>query len=104
MTFDAAIEREWAMGIGTVRLHLRERIGAHAARYLSPDGTWHQAEEGAGAVDSGIVLPAEAIEAIAAAIELFQGHSSHADTEARVLREWLESERGRVDRILGRVP
>ena len=44
--------------------------------------------------------PIPAIEAIAVAIQEWQGHTSHADTEARVLREWLAAERKRVDRVL----
>jgi hypothetical protein len=52
----------------------------------------------------GLLLPAEAVEAIARAVQEFQGHTSHADTEARVLREWLTVERARVDRALEVLP
>lgn len=70
--------------------------------YLMPDGNWSVLEEGV-AVDVGITLPAGAIEAIAVAIAEYQGHTSHADTEARVLREWLAIERVRVDLMITRL-
>ena len=69
---------------------------------LQPDGTWHIYAEGEETKDPGIILPAETVEAIAQAIERYQGHASHADTETRVLREWLAVERGRVDKALKR--
>ena len=83
-------------GTGAVRLLIRENRGNHAS-YLMPDGTWQEVEEGAYLDSAGLPLPAEAVEAIARAIQEFQGHASHADTEARVLREWLAVERTRVD-------
>jgi hypothetical protein len=81
----------------TVRLAIRRNRGL-AADYLMPDGTWTSVEEGDVVV--GIELPRGAIEAIAEAIAEWQGHTSHADTEARVLREWLAVERDRVDAAL----
>lgn len=68
--------------------------------FLMPDGTWFRPEEGVAVDRMGIELPAGAIEAIAIAVQEWQGHASHADTEARVLREWLAVERERVDRAL----
>lgn len=68
--------------------------------YLMSDGTWRAFSEGEVATDMGIALPAHVIEAIGVAIQEWQGHTSHADTEARVLREWLAVERERVDRTL----
>lgn len=69
--------------------------------FLMPDQTWLRVEDGVLAPSPmGILLPAAAIEAIAVAIQEYQGHTSHADTEARVLREWLKAERERVDRVL----
>jgi hypothetical protein len=69
--------------------------------YLNPDGTWSRAPEGT-VVAPGLTLPRSAIEAIAVAIAEWQGHTSHADTEARVLREWLAVEQRRVDAALVR--
>lgn len=69
--------------------------------FLMPDGTWLRVDDGAASPERmGIELPASSIEAIAVAIQEWQGHTSHADTEARVLREWLAVERERVDRAL----
>jgi hypothetical protein len=70
--------------------------------YLMPDGTWLHVDEGTYPERMGIDLPAAAIEAIALAVQEWQGHTSHADTEARVLREWLSAERARVDKVLDR--
>ena len=88
----------WAMN--TVRLLVRDPHGNRAAAYLMEDGTWKEADEGTSPEGMGLLLPAGAVEAIARAAQEFQGHTSHADTEARVLREWLAVERGRVDRVL----
>ena len=87
----------WAMN--TVRLLVRDFHGDRAA-YLMEDGTWKEADEGTSPDGMGLLLPAEAVESIARAVQEFQGHTSHSDTEARVLREWLAVERGRVDRAL----
>jgi len=94
-------EPPWLGPVPLVRLHLRE--GLDRRRWLRRDGSW-QDEVGEGTAvaqdDLGILLPAEAVEAIALAIDEWQGHTSHADTEARVLREWLTIERNRVDDVL----
>ena len=69
--------------------------------YLMRDGTWRVVPEGERLPDDhGVELPRAAIEAIAVAVQEWQGHTSHADTEARILREWLTVERDRTDRIL----
>lgn len=70
---------------------------------VMPDGTWNQFDEAESLQSAGITLPRDTIEAVAQAIEEWQGHAGHADTEARVLREWLASEKGRVDGFLGRM-
>lgn len=84
----------------TVRLYVAEARGPHSTAHLMADGTWQVVEDGARLDDTGLVLPAAAVDAILEAIEELQGHRSHADTEARVLREWLTVERGRVDAVL----
>lgn len=71
--------------------------------YLMHDGNWLTVPEGVAAgSEMGLLLPAASIEAIATAIAEYQGHTSHADTEARVLREWLAAERARVDQVLSK--
>ena len=85
----------------TVRLYVvRNSVGR--VEYLCEDGTWVSSVGGTRDEKAGIVLPAEAVEAIAKGIEQFQGHASHADTEARVLREWLAVEKARVDAALAK--
>jgi len=96
--FEAAIldgPHLWTMN--RVTLAVRE-----GNSYLMEDGTWQAFDEGTATEGTGIALPRGAIEAIAVAIQNWQGHASHADTEAKVLREWLAVERERVDRTLGR--
>jgi hypothetical protein len=82
-----------------VRLAIRDEA---RNAFLMPDGTWQTVPEGEYIADMGVVLPAGAVEAIAVAVAEYQGHTSHADTEARVLREALTVERARVDRMLDR--
>lgn len=52
--------------------------------------------------DGGLVLPGEAVVAIADAVKVWRGAGS-SESEAAVLRQWLDSERGRVDDILREV-
>lgn len=93
-----------------VRLIIRDRDWGEI-RYLASDGTWSTAtatplsfnvdDPPAGQpIPMGIDLPREAVEAIAEACEIFLGHASHGATEAKVLREALDVERARVDRML----
>jgi hypothetical protein len=92
----AFIDRDY---IGWMRNTVR-LIVQDGSALLMADGTWREFAEGESATDAGIVLPAAAVEAIAVAVADFQGHASHADTEARVLREWLAVEQRRVDAAL----
>lgn len=85
-----------------VRLHVVRR-GLVEPQYLRADGAWAGAVEGQRmGDDSGLLLPADAVEALGVAVETFLGRASHANTEARVLREWLAVEQERVDRALAR--
>ena len=83
----------------TVVLAIQRRVGNYY-EYLRGDGNWQSIAEGTR--PDGLRIPAEAVEAIAVAVQKYQGHTSHADTEARVLREWLTEERRRVDAVLSR--
>lgn len=100
--YRAFVLRSWENSFAdTVRLYMRRRHpGSGRVEYLLSDGTWRVVDEGTEVAEAGLLLPAEAVEAIAVAIEEFQGHTSHADTEARVLREWLAVEQRRVDEAL----
>ena len=85
-----------------VRLVVR-RSNQYSASFLMEDGTWVQFQEGTIPSEKvGVLLPRAAIEAVLAGIEEWQGTTNHSDTEARVLREWLKSERDRVDGFLSR--
>ena len=104
--YRAFVERDfngWASN--TVRLLVVNNRGPHMD-ILCGDAIRSVPEGDLIPDDAGIVLPAEAVEAIVQAFAEYQGHASHAETEARVLREWLAVERARVDRSLrgGDVP
>jgi hypothetical protein len=94
----ALVLRTWEdFARNTVRLLVQDSTGA----VLQEDGTWYRSpDEATSNGKAGVLLPMETVEAIAAAIAEFQGHTSHADTEARVLREWLAVERERVEQVL----
>ena len=84
----------------TVRLVLYRQWGQVTEAVMS-DGTWYRAPAGEqfpGEV--GLVIPREALVPIHAEIERVQGTSLHTSTESKVLREWLEAERARVDRLI----
>lgn len=89
-----------------VRIVVWETDGFDSRRFLQADGTWwtEALDEGTAPDPTrvGFVVPAEALEALAVAIQERQGHTSHADTEARVLREWLAVEQRRVDTLIER--
>lgn len=91
----------------SIRLVVYENIGfdAGAQRILMADGSFKVFPNDGTQLDPGtygIVLPKAAIEALAVGVQDWQGHTSHADTEARLLREFLAVESARVDKALGR--
>ena len=84
-----------------LRLFIRQSLGDWHHSWLDGSGVFHTLEEGAVPPDDvGIVIPREAIEAVAAAVEEWQGRSNHGATESRLLREWLAVEQRRVDALL----
>lgn len=87
------------------RRHARLLVGEErfdgGMRMLSQNGEWIDVDPGVTTPEeAGIWLPFEAIDAIYDAIKREKGLTTDAATEAKVLRESLEVERGRVDRIL----
>lgn len=75
--------------------------GATTAAYITRAGNWVQAKEGERPTeDIGLVLPVESIIPIHDAIESHLGLALHSATESKVLREWLEVEKHRVDLML----
>lgn len=92
-----------------VRLAMREE-NLRGYRYLLADGTWSEwidPEErlaGEPLPEMGISIPRESLEAIATAIDEFQGAATHGPTAEKILREALDVERRRVDEALERRP
>lgn len=90
-----------------IRLALREER-YDGERYLLSDGTWSE-ESGRGEIakvpdglEIGLPLPEAALEEIVQAIERHKGATVHGPTAEKLLRETLEIERGRVDRLIDR--
>lgn len=68
---------------------------------LMEKGSWMVFTDGALPTEpAGIVLPPEALEAIAEALAKHLGNALPSQAEVAVLREWLTAERSRVDAIL----
>jgi hypothetical protein len=74
-------------------------VRTHDHAVLDPIGVWEQQVEGAPIAIPSFRIPTEAVEALVSALDAMRGQPSHAKTEAAVLREWLEYERGRVDKV-----
>jgi hypothetical protein len=104
LNFKAAIYDDvtvWVQGNVKLLVKRGEPYGDLAS--LMSDGTWTKQTEGTYVADSGITLPRESIQAIYDACAKFLGkEANHAVTEAGVLREWLKSEKDRVDGFLVR--
>lgn len=85
----------------TVRLILvRQRGDGRDDVWMGGD-EWRTIEEGTVTPEPpGVLLPVDAVDALREAIDHYEGKAGHAATEARVLREWLDVERARVDKAL----
>lgn len=86
----------------TVRVVVRRLREWPQAEYLMSDGTWQVVDQGVQLDPDkvGIVLPEAAVGPMLEAFAKHHGDTGHAATEARILREWLTAERGRVDAVL----
>lgn len=82
----------------------RDLFGPGSRReVMKRDGTWTNVIEGAEPGDDiGYKFPAESIEAVQQAINQYLGKASHHETEVAILREWLMTERSRVEDFLQR--
>ena len=86
----------------SVRVVVRRLKEWPKATYLMSDGSWQDVEEGTelDPTKVGFVLPAAAVGPVLEAFAKHHGDMGHSATEARILREWLATERGRVDAVL----
>jgi hypothetical protein len=92
-----------------VRLYVDESFPGFQ-RVMLNDGTWHERSgaETTTVLPAGVAerahlfLPVQALEPLGEELERFLRGATHAATEAAVLREWLDVERGRVDDMLAR--
>lgn len=101
--YTALIERDWSDTFGgTVLLYVVRRVGyGEPGVYLSRDGQWIGGmQEGVALPEAGLRMPVEVLPALAEALTRYDGTMLHGDTESRVLREWLDAERKRVDEVL----
>lgn len=97
--YDARIVDDWPTD--SVRLLVIQRRGDGRMDHLMPDGSWLTLENKLlPERPPGIVLPAAAVEVIARAVASHLGDNLPTAAEVKVLREWLATELGRVERIL----
>lgn len=101
---------KWLAGIGDydllrryARLYVAQERPDGTLDMLLEDGTMQNAPADVHVERAGIQLPYPALEAIFEALQKWKGLQSHQATEAKVLREWLEVERLRVDGYLLRL-
>lgn len=94
--FRARFQTEWA--IDKVRLLLvQDRGDGRTDVWLGGD-TWQTVEQGVMFTDEmGVLLPTEAVRAIAEAAAENLGNELPSTAEVKVLREWLAKEQARVD-------
>lgn len=92
-------EARW-LEMGGVRLHVYRHVGRHEVEALTVgEPTWTRINPVEAASDqAGIVLPRGCLAAVDKEIRRYAGDLRDSESEARVLREWLAVERGRVDR------
>lgn len=92
----ARVEEEFMKRHITLRLAAN---GSGSGHYLMPDGNFKTVNEGEIA-DDGLVLPNSSARAILKAFQDYVGIVSPSSQENKVLREWLDLEKERVDKIL----
>ena len=102
--YKAFLQRDMAASPfgGTVRLYVWSQ-SAYGREFdcLMSDGTWKTIDEGELAGDdAGLTLPIQSIDVLHEAIKQYRGDALDSTTETKVLREWLISERGRVDKLI----
>lgn len=98
---------KWHAGIGDsdllrryARLYVGQELPDGQMKVLLEDGTFTTIEREVHSERAGLVLPYEALTAVFEALESWKGLQSHQATEAKVLREWLNAERARVDKLM----
>lgn len=88
----------------TFRLYVARDVGVGGGRQdlLMADGTWRTVDIGVRLEDEvGLPFPLDAADAVLDAFKRFKGDMLDSATESKVLRQWLEKETERVDRLLG---
>lgn len=98
--FKALVVEDFPLNV--VRLAVVQDRGNGRLDYLMGDGSWHTSAADVVPVTPtpGILLPTGSLEAIHGAIARHLGDSLPGAGEVKVLREWLASEKQRVDAVL----
>lgn len=99
----ARVEDELLMD--RVRLMVFDRRADGSVRVLQSDGSWRDHDESQHAVvrewsGDGLPIPIDALDAVAEALMKYLGNQLPSTAEVKVLREWLTSERERVDALV----
>lgn len=85
-----------------IRLHVYRRHADGRVDVLMADGVLQTVEEGVAVPeDAGLIIPAEALEAVAEAFHPHATKSARLEGVVEMLAETLAVERGRVDKVLG---
>lgn len=95
----AHVREEWEMD--RARLLVGQERGSDMD-LLMQDGTWMTVPQGTSTPEAGLVIPKGAVGAVLDALRAYVGERTPTEGEVRVLREALDVERARVDRMLPR--
>lgn len=98
-TFRAMVDRR-PFEMGTRLYIIEDRYPYAPNRMLMGDGTWTEVPDGVDLSGSGVIIPDDAIQPVAEALARHLGDTFPSAAEVRVLRESLDLERARVDRVL----
>jgi hypothetical protein len=82
----------------TIRLQMVRPQVDGRVDVLMEDGSWQRVDPGVAPVGAhGFPLPADALPALAEAVQAHLGNALPSHAEVAVLREWLAKEQARVD-------
>ena len=86
------------------RLHVWRRLRTDDVELLLEDGTWATVPSGTVIPENaGFVIPGQIFDDVFDAFLEYKGYKSHEPTEVKVLREWLNLEKARVDALVTRI-
>ena len=92
---------EWEGYRDVHRLHVWRRVSGDRVEVMMADGTWTTIDPMESIpLDSGIPIPGYVFDEIFDAFLKYKNFKTHEPTEVKVLREWLEEEKKRVNNLV----